>query len=344
MSGTLQNSWQANTDLSQLNTLAVPSAAEYFLCVQTAEALADAIQQAKAKKLSFHILSGGSNVLCQPYISGLVIQPKIQGITVEQPDTHKDKSVRLTVGAGESWHAFVDWCLTQGYYGLENLALIPGWVGAAPIQNIGAYGVEVSHFLKAVHWYDCDNARQVVYSQEQCQLGYRDSIFKRELKGRAIITHVVFELPLKPNPVLNYAPLKTLFDGKQATPRAVFDAVCQVRGQKLPDPSDIPNCGSFFKNPVISAQQFSSLQALHPKIPHYPQRTGDIKIPAAWLIDQAGLKGQWVEGLRVHVDQALVLTNPNGQGFDHVMAAEQAIIARVKEVFGVRLEAEPQIL
>lgn len=336
--------WESHFDLSAFNTMAMPSHAEYFVAVENEEQLVSAVKQAKKQQLALHILGGGSNVLCPSFIKGLVIKTDFQGVSVSDTVAEKGNNIDITVAAGENWHDLVVWSLQQGYYGLENLALIPGSVGAAPIQNIGAYGVEVSDRLVRVRWYDCDNDCFMEYDVNQCQLGYRDSIFKHVLKGKAIITQVVLRLTTTASPIISYAPLNRLFKNQQPTPQRVFDLVCEIRRSKLPDPKYIPNVGSFFKNPIISQVAYDTLIPAFPDLPGYPQDNKTVKVPAAWLIDHAGLKGAWVQMLKVHDQQALVLTNPNEKGFEDVMAACNEISQVVWSTFGISLEAEPQVL
>ena len=336
--------WQSHLDLSHFNTMAVPCVAEYFTEVSSEETLVSAIKAAQAQHLSLHVLGGGSNVLCPPFIQGLVLRPLIKGISSDIQ--HKNGQVLLTVGAGENWHQLVEWTLAQGYYGIENLALIPGCVGAAPIQNIGAYGVELSDVLDSVKWFDLQTHSFKTFSAEACELGYRESVFKQRLKGQAIITSVTLKLSLEPSPVIHYKPLADHFANSAGpvTPKAVFNVVCQQRNAKLPNPDAIPNSGSFFKNPVVSLSQLAHLQKTFPDIPFYPQSGACAKIPAAWLIDQCGLKGCQVHGLVVHAKQALVLTNPNKLALSAVIKASEEIAARVQQRFNVQLEREPQIL
>ena len=336
--------WQSHLDISHLNTMAMPCVAEHYAEVSAEDALVSAIKAAQSQHLSLHVLGGGSNVLCPPLIQGLVLRPLIKGIFSDIQ--HKKGQVLLTVGAGENWHQLVEWTLGQGYYGIENLALIPGCVGAAPIQNIGAYGVELSDVLDSVKWFDLQTHSFKTFSAEACELGYRESVFKQRLKGQAIITAVTLKLSLEPSPVIHYKPLAEHFANSAGpvTPKAVFDAVCKQRNAKLPNPGAIPNSGSFFKNPVVSLSQLAHLQKKFPDIPFYPQPSTCAKIPAAWLIDQCGLKGCQVHGLVVHAKQALVLTNPKRLELSAVINASEEIAATVRQRFDVQLEREPQIL
>jgi UDP-N-acetylmuramate dehydrogenase len=334
--------WHSCFDISHLIAMATPAIAENYVALSTEAQLLEVIKGARQRSLPVHVLGGGSNVLCPPSISGLVIAPKILGVEIEI----SNDDILLRIGAGENWHNVVVWALSKNYFGLENLALIPGCAGAAPIQNIGAYGVEIASLLERVRWFDCDNHRFIEFNAEQCELGYRDSIFKHGLKGKAIITQIVLRLTRFQNPNIQYQPLADFFaqSGQDPTSQNLFNVVCKLRNSKLPDPHDIPNCGSFFKNPVITADSFAILLQRYPDIPSYPQNADYLKIPAAWLIEKVGLKGKNIAGLVVHHQQALVLTNPNRLPLSKVLTASATIIQQVRQQFGITLEMEPQIL
>lgn len=339
---------QQEVDLQPFNTLAVPATAERLCAVTTLGELQDALALAQAEHFHLHVLGGGSNVVLHPRLKGLVVQMRIQGreILERLPD-----SVVLRVGAGENWHELVEWCLGNGFYGLENLALIPGTVGAAPVQNIGAYGVEIFRFIERVEGLTLPDGQSVCLSAQECEFSYRDSIFKNRLRNRFIITAVVLRMPLSFTPEISYPALREQLTAEQAgelTAHAVFDAVCHVRRTRLPDPQTNPNCGSFFKNPLVSWSLCEHLQNLYPAMPSYdvPAQPGVAplrKLAAAWLIDQAGWRGRVFGQIKVHDHQALVLTNPNRVDADAVLAAAEAISRDVKERFGVLLEMEPQV-
>jgi len=255
-------------------------------------------------------------------------------------------AVVLKVAAGESWHALVQWSLQRGYYGLENLALIPGTVGAAPIQNIGAYGVEIAPFIRRVHTIGIDDRQRVNLSADECEFGYRDSIFKRGLRDKVIITSIELVLSKKPRLQLSYPALRNYLDSHTAdelTPQAVFDAVVEIRRSRLPDPADTPNAGSFFKNPVITQQQLAEIVGRAPDLPQYPQDDGQVKLPAAWLIDQCGWKGKRVGGFGVHPQHALVLVNYGGDKGSELLALAGEIRRSVFDAYGIDLEIEPRV-
>ncbi len=244
----------------------------------------------------------------------------------------------IDVNSGENWHSLVSWSLENEVYGLENLALIPGTVGAAPIQNIGAYGVEVNQFIDSVVYIDLVSGEINSLSNLECKFGYRDSIFKHELATNSIILTVRFKLPKEWSPVLEYGELKNL---ECPTPISIFNEVCSIRNSKLPDPMIIGNAGSFFKNPIITKLELIRVTELFPSLPSYPLKDGTFKIAAGWLIDKAGLKGKEFGNVRVNPKQALVLTNHKGeaQGQDVVLAANK-IIDTVYSTFGIKLEPE----
>ena len=328
-------------DLQPLNTLAVSSVAEYFIRIESLDSLAAAVAWAQEKQLTAHILSGGSNVLLAPFISGLVIQVGLRGVTVARDEAQK--FAQVTLGAGENWHEMVTYCVEQGLYGLENLALIPGFVGAAPVQNIGAYGVELDQVLDSVTAWDLADQRVVTLNKDECAFGYRDSVFKTPFGKRYVITSVTLCLSLIDTPSFDYPALQQVLKNVlHPTAKDVYDAVIAVRSSKLPDPSQIPNVGSFFKNPVVSQGLYQRLLQRYPDMPAYKIDSQHVKIPAAWLIDQAGWKGKTHDGITMHAQQALVLTNPLSLSLETVMACAHAVQKDVAVKFEIGLEIEPQ--
>ena len=338
------------TDLQPYNTLAVPAHAEYFVEINRLEHVQDALQWAKAKGCLLRIIGGGSNIIFQPQVGGLTLRMQLLGREIISRSPH---TVILSVGAGENWHELVVWCLEQGFFGLENLALIPGTVGAAPVQNIGAYGVEVAQFIRRVKGINLNTGELFVLTANECLFAYRDSVFKSEAGRHLLITHVEFALPLEQRLNITYPALATELSlvGK-ATAQNVFKAVCRIRSAKLPDPAVIPNCGSFFKNPVVNKTVFEDFLARFPTIPNYAPgileaNVGEShfrKIAAAWLIDQAGWRGVTRGGVSVHKAQALVLTNSQRCGAPAVLALAREIQDSVLDKFAIALEMEPQIL
>jgi UDP-N-acetylmuramate dehydrogenase len=330
-----------NHNLQALNTLAVPACAEHFCAVHSLAELCDALKWAHQQRHPVTILGGGSNVILAPLISGLVIHIQLFGksITLEGDD------VLLRVSAGENWHQLVAWSLDQGFYGLENLALIPGTMGAAPVQNIGAYGVEISRLVAAVDTVSRRDFSAKTLLNQACEFAYRESVFKTKLRNQVVITSVTLRLSKVPKLETSYPALRDLLP-TNPTPEQIFKAVCQIRRAKLPDPQTTPNCGSFFKNPIVSLSNFEKIQAKFPQVPAYstPDLAGEPqrKLAAAWLIDAAGWKGYSRQGVGVHHQQALVLTNTQGHAADNLLQLAQQIQQSVLNQFGVTLELEPE--
>ncbi|MEO0367444.1 MAG: UDP-N-acetylmuramate dehydrogenase [Pseudomonadota bacterium] len=330
---------QRQVSLASLNTMAIPAIASYFAEVSNLRDASLAIQYAHQHQLPIFVVGEGSNSLCAADFDGLVILNRIKGISVLTEDQH---SIKLRVAAGENWHDFVEYCLQAGWHGVENLALIPGLVGAAPIQNIGAYGVEVAAVIESVAYLDLETLEEHRLHNFDCQFGYRDSIFKAELKDRTLITAVDFELDKSFSPVVHYPSLAKHLDST-ATAQMVFDQVCAIRRDKLPDPYEIPNSGSFFKNPIVSPAELGKLSAQFPDIVHFPFQD-EYKIAAAWLIDQAGWKDKALSGVVVHSDQALVITNSTKRAGAVVLEYAESIQADILAKYGIELEIEPRVV
>ena len=327
---------QTQVQLKPFNTLSLDAIASHYCKIQSNDDLIQALDFAKQQQLNVLILSGGSNMLLPEQIHALVLHMDIQGIELLDAD---DQVQRLRVGAGQSWHDFVLWTTQQGFYGLQNLALIPGLVGASPVQNIGAYGVEVGEFIESVEVYDRENHSFSLIKAADCDFAYRHSIFKDQ-PGRYIITHIIFRLLKQPELKLNYGDLKTAV-GEEQTPENLERQVIQIRQSKLPDPKEYPNVGSFFKNPVVDLQFFDQIAQQFPNLPHYPQPNNQVKMAAGWLIDQSGWKGKQLGSVGMFHKQALVLVNYANASLKDVRATYQAVQADVQEKFGVLLEPEP---
>jgi UDP-N-acetylmuramate dehydrogenase len=333
-----------DANLRELNTLHLSARAARLQPVDDAAdlpALTEALQQRGERML---ILGGGSNVVFATDFPGTVLQMRTRGIELLERD---GDTVLVAVAAGENWHDWVSHALDQGWHGLENLALIPGTVGAAPVQNIGAYGVELVDLLERVEVWDMQVRRWLDLTVADCAMAYRDSVFKHGLAGRAIITRVVFRLSLKPAVRADYADLQRELAAcgiAAPTPRDVFDAVCAVRRAKLPDPAVIGNAGSFFRNPVLPAAAAARVLANHPDAPHYPATDGTVKFAAAWFIDRCGWKGARRGDAGVHDRQALVLVNHGGATADQLLTLAADIQASVRERFGVDIEPEPLVV
>lgn len=322
--------------LQALNTLHLQAVASDYVKVASVQALQDALNYAKAQQLNVLILSGGSNILLPEYLNVLIIHMDIQGIELlAETDSH----VFVHVGAGQNWHEFVLHSTTQKWFGLQNLALIPGLVGACPVQNIGAYGVEVGEFIEQVHVYDRDQQKLTQLSAEQCQFSYRHSIFK-EQPNRYVIVGVTFKLLKTAQLQLAYGDLRQAV-GDEQTAENLQRQVIAIRQSKLPDPAEFPNVGSFFKNPLISQQHYQQLAQHYPALPHYPQKDGSVKIAAGWLIDQAGWKGKRLGAVGMFARQALVLVNYESANLTDVQQTYRAVQTAVQQKFNISLEPEP---
>ena len=337
-------------DLSDDNTMALACVATTVVTLTDEAQLDDFMSSYKtpsADKLPLFVLSGGSNVLLPATLDAIVLQPKMRGIhLIAQTDDYVD----IEVMAGENWHELVVHTVNQGWYGLENLALIPGLTGAAPVQNIGAYGVQLEDCLQYVRAYHLPSNTWHHLSAADCQFGYRDSIFKRT-PNTWLISRVAFRLHTDPAHILaSYGDVQTVAQryaeqqGRvQATPADVMQAIIDIRQQKLPDPKQLPNCGSFFQNPIIGQDQFTALQATYPTIVGYPMPDAMVKVAAGWLIEQAGLKGGGIAPIVTHKQQALVLTNhtPHQATQEDVAIAQRYIASVVYEKFSIQLSREP---
>jgi len=326
-------------DLKDFNSLAIPAKAEFFCSIDSVSQLQQALVYAMQQNLKITTISGGSNLVLAADVSGLVLHINLKGVSTS---TMLDNTVDISVAAGENWHDFVTLCLNNGWHGLENLALIPGNMGAAPIQNIGAYGVELSHFLQSVDVVNVETGQPEVLTDEDCDFGYRTSVFKQSALDKYVITGVNLRLSTQSVTHVSYPALADLLQGVEPTPKIVFDTVCQLRRSKLPDPKEIPNVGSFFKNPIVSRQQADKLSATHPGLPTFSVEGGLTKLAAAWLIEHCGFKGSRHGKVGVHHKQALVLVNFEGNGEDILLLAEN-IKTQVAEKFAVELEVEPRI-
>ncbi len=333
---------ESQKSLKHLNTFGIDVPASQYLKITSETALIQALKQ--HNKTPLFILSGGSNMLLTKSLDALVLHIAIKGITTQK---NTENTVLVTAAAGENWHDFVQYCISKNYGGLENLSLIPGYVGSSPIQNIGAYGVELKdHFVscEAIH---ISTGIKKIFSKEDCLFGYRNSFFKNEGKSQYVITSVTFRLTTKEH-ILNtsYGAIGNALSEKGISSpsiRDVADAVIMIRQSKLPDPKEIGNSGSFFKNPVISSKVFKELQQKFPEIPHYTISSSQVKVPAGWLIEKAGFKGKRFGDAGVHNKQALVLVNHGNATGKEILALAQKIQAEIKSVFGISLEAEVNI-
>lgn len=321
--------------LTTFHSFGFPYFADAIVCLSCLNDINAATQ--RLQNTPFFILGEGSNTVFLENYQGTLLKLEIKGISVEE----RDEEYLVKVGAGENWHQFVVWCLDNHIYGLENLALIPGTVGAAPIQNIGAYGVEVAQFIKRVHYYDIKQRQHKNLPADACEFDYRDSVFKQWDTNQIIVTHVEFTIPKDWQSVTHYGELKALLD---PSPQDIFNKVVEIRKEKLPDPALIGNAGSFFKNPIIDSAHFSKLQSEWPSIPSYPLDEQSVKIPAAWLIDQLNFKGKKVGGISCHPQHALVLTNDGSGTGEQLLKLAREIKLAVNKVFSIVLENEVRLV
>lgn len=333
---------RVRVDLSSLNTFALPARARFFAELRDQDELPDLLTFANHQALPVLILGGGSNLVFTEDFPGLVIKMALKGV---QFDVEGDTCM-VTASAGENWPDLVEQCLAKHCYGLENLSLIPGCVGAAPIQNIGAYGVELKDVFYSLRGWDRLEQCWKTLTAEDCRFAYRDSVFKRELKDRFVITEVRLKLQTKPMVDTHYSALAQALNQQglqQPSPRQVADAVIAIRKSKLPDPAELPNAGSFFKNPVVSAEQAEVLSDQFPTMPQYPQTDGNVKLAAAWLIDQAGWKGKRLGDVICHQRQALVLVNGGLADGQQVLNIARQIQTDIKQRYAVELDIEPSV-
>ena len=332
--------FQKDTSLLPYNTFGIDVKSKHFIDVKSIDELQAVLNQNQLENLL--VLGGGSNLLLTKDFEGLTLRIQNRGIEIVEQD---DRKARVKVAAGENWHDFVLWCLENDLGGVENLALIPGNVGAAPIQNIGAYGVELREVFESCEAISIDTGKVKIFKKDECNFAYRNSIFKNTLKGKYIIFSVQFNLNKPPHELnISYKGLSEKLEGKIPNIQSIAQAVIEIRSSKLPDPKKIGNCGSFFKNPVISLIKFNDLKLQYPDIPHYPDQFDKIKIPAAWLIDTLGYKGYRNQEAGVHPNQALVLVNYGNATGAEIKKLAQQIRNKVKEKFAINLEFEVNIL
>lgn len=333
---------QHHQSLALLNTFKINVNCQQYVELNHVEQL-PTLATHIANTPQYLVLGGGSNVLFTQDYAGLIIKNNLQGIQLIKQDT---EYVYVRAMAGESWHGFVQYCVSNNYGGVENLSLIPGTVGAAPIQNIGAYGVEAKNTIDSVEFYHIANHTMHTYTNAQCEFGYRESIFKHTLKNQLIITAVTFKLSI--NPILNtsYGAINTELQAlhiTQPTVQDISNAVIAIRQSKLPNPAITGNAGSFFKNPIVTQHFFETLINKYPTLSHYADAKG-VKLAAGWLIEQCGLKGYIHKGAAVHTQQALVLINYNNATGTDVLELAQHVQKIVHNTFGVMLEMEVNIL
>jgi len=334
-----------HADLTSLNTLTIAATADFLVPITTVDQIAEAAELARHHKLPLIPWGSGSNVVIgAAALHAVVAKIELTGRTVTATPTHTD----VQVGAGENWDEFVAWSVSQGLHGIESLSLVPGTIGAAPVQNVGAYGQEVSETITSIEAYDLQANRLVELSNTDCQFGYRDSLFKHAGKGRYIITTVSFRLtPAEQVAMPTYATLAAELTRRHITAPTVADirtCVIAVRQARLPDPAITPTAGSFFHNPIISPEAARKLEEEHPDMPHWPAANNQVKLAAAWLVEQCGLKGVVRDGVGLYDKQAICLINPGHRPAADVLAFRDYVIGVVQDRFGVRLQMEPELI
>jgi UDP-N-acetylmuramate dehydrogenase len=332
---------ETGVSLKPYNTFGLPATAVRLVRVRNEADVRRVVDHPEMGRVPKFILGGGSNVILTRDMPELVLKVEVPGLRLVKETAD---AVIVEAGAGERWHDLVAWTLDQGWGGLENMALIPGTVGAAPVQNIGAYGLELKDRFESLDTVDLVTGRTVTLYPEQCRFGYRDSIFKQALAGKSVITRVRLRLPRPWQPVLGYLDLeRRMAETGDTAPSAktIFDWICEIRRAKLPDPAQVGNVGSFFKNPVVTAEQCRDIIARDPHIVHYPMDDGSFKLAAGWLIDACGWKGKTIGHAGVYEKQALVLVNRGGAVGAEVQTLARAIQESVYGRFGIRLEPEP---
>jgi UDP-N-acetylmuramate dehydrogenase len=334
----------AGVSLKPYNTFGLPAVAHTLVRIESDADVRRVVDDPELGLAPKFILGGGSNIILTRDMPQVVLKVEVRGLRVVE---ERADAWIVEAGAGESWHALVEYTLAHGMPGLENLALIPGSVGASPVQNIGAYGVELQDRFEALDAVDLVTGRSVTIGPQACAFGYRDSVFKHMLAGRSLITRVRFRLPRPWQPVLGYLELqKKMAETGIASPDAqqVFDWVCAIRRAKLPDPAVVGNVGSFFKNPVVTPEQCRDIIGRDPEVVHYPMPDGSVKLAAAWMIEACGWKGKSVGDAGVYEKQALVLVNRGTAIGSEVMTLALAIQESVYGRFGIRLEHEPVVV
>ncbi|HEX5002512.1 MAG TPA: UDP-N-acetylmuramate dehydrogenase [Bacteroidia bacterium] len=333
-----------NKSLKALNTFGIDVSAAFYAAFENLESLHELLADAQLKQLPLLILGGGSNMLFTGNFEGLVIHNKIKGIELTAED---DRHWYVTCGAGEVWHQFVLWCINRNYAGLENLSLIPGSAGAGPLQNIGAYGVEFKDHFHRLEALELSTGKVRSFDLAECKFGYRDSVFKQELKGKFIVLSITMRLDKHPEYRITYgaiaAQLKKMNVDYPDT-RSISDAVISIRRSKLPDPAVLGNAGSFFKNPEVSAGVYEALKNAFPELIAYELSDGNFKLAAGWLIEQCGWKGKRTGNVGSHKDQALVLVNYGNATGTEVYDLAMEIQASVAERFGVKIMPEVNII
>ena len=334
---------QENYSLQEHNTFHINCSARFYTEINSQDDFLELINQPVYRNNQHLVLGGGSNVLFTKNQDALVIKNNIKGKELIHED---DQHVYVKIAAGEVWHTAVLWCIENNYAGLENLSLIPGKVGASPMQNIGAYGVEIKDVFESLEAIDMQDGTKREFNLEECEFGYRESVFKRKLKNKYLITSVTFKLYKKPNFNTSYGAIEKELQNmgvKELSIKAISNAVINIRSSKLPDPKQLGNAGSFFKNPEVSAKIVNELKLKFTDIVTYELGNGNFKVAAGWLIEKCGWKGKRIADAGVHVNQALVLVNYGNAKGEEILNLSGEIIQSVKDTFNIELEREVNI-
>lgn len=334
--------FELNKPLKDFNTFHIDANAEKFICIHYQKSLMEIIEFSKKENETIHFIGGGSNILLTKNIEEITVLNQLKGISIVEEN---EECVQIKFASGENWHECVLWAVAKNYGGIENLSLIPGTIGASPIQNIGAYGVEIKDVFHSLEAINLTSFEKKIFTLDECEFGYRDSIFKRHEKGNWFILNVTLQLSKRPVCNINYGNIKDELKNmgiETPTIQDVSKAVINIRTSKLPNPDEIGNAGSFFKNPVISQSHFEELKTMYPVMPNFPAPNG-IKIPAAWLIEKNNWKGYKEGDFGVHKNQALVLVNYNNANGNDILNLSTQIITSVQQTFNITLEREVNI-
>lgn len=333
-----------NINLKTFNTFGIEVYCDFFVEINSISEFQDLLQAEIYQSNQKLIIGGGSNLLFTKNFNGIVIKNNLRGISIQ---SENNEEVIVKVAAGENWHEFVMWCINHDFSGLENLSLIPGCVGASPMQNIGAYGVEIKDVFEELEAYSMTTGVKKIFSNKDCEFGYRESVFKNKFKNQFFIGSVSFKLKIHATVNTSYGAINAELEAmqiKNPTIKDVAKAVIQIRESKLPNPKETGNAGSFFKNPEVSATKFKELKGQFEAIVAYPLANGNYKLAAGWLIEQCGLKGYEMAGAAVHLKQALVIINKNNCTGSAVYNLSTHVLQQVSQKFGVNLEREVNII
>lgn len=335
---------EKNKNLKSLNTFGIDIYANYYINIENTDDIIRSIEFINSNDIPFLILGGGSNILFTGNFEGAVFHINTKGISII---SKKDNNVYVKAEAGENWDSLINFCVDKNLWGLENLSMIPGKVGSSPIQNIGAYGTEVKDTIEELEAYEISTGEKRIFKNNECNFGYRYSIFKAELKNKFIISSVTYKLSALPKPNISYKGLSDelkQINVKSPTIKDISNAVSRIRSNKLPDPEITGNAGSFFKNPIISSEKIKNLKSEYPNIVHFSQQDGNAKVAAAWLIEQCGWKGKSMGKAGVHDKQPLVLINNGNASSKDIITLSNKIIEDVGNKFGITLEPEVNII